>query len=62
MTKKLIVYNINKDLIILKNEDGNKILGPCFLGHHLVIKDESSNIVVEGDNKNIVVRKNRTKR
>ena len=49
-------------LILLKNEDENKILSPCFLGPYLVVKDESPNVVIEKDNKNIVVHKNRTKR
>lgn len=49
------------DMILLKNEDGNKLMTPCFLGPYIVVKEDTPNVVVLKDNKEHVVHKNRTK-
>lgn len=49
------------DLVLVKNEIGNKIESPCFLGPYSVIEDESPNVKVMKGDKEIVIHKNRTK-
>ena len=49
------------DMILLKNEDGNKLMTPCFLGPYVVDREDTPNVVVLKNNKEHIVHKNRTK-
>lgn len=55
-----IIYK-NKDLILVKNEVGNK-MSPVYNGPYSVIKDDSPNVIINVKGKHVTVHKNRTKR
>ncbi|KAG7301395.1 hypothetical protein JYU34_014336 [Plutella xylostella] len=56
---KPVKYN-KDDLILIKNEGGNK-LDTIWIGPYVVIQDNSPNVIINKDNKIETVHKNRTK-
>lgn len=59
-TKNPITYS-KGDKVLLKNETGNKLSSPCFVGPYLVIEDVAPNVKLLVNNKEVLVHKNRTK-
>lgn len=55
------VHYSKGDMILVKNESGDKISSPCFLGPYEVVEDVSPNVKIIKDKKHMVIHKNRTK-
>lgn len=49
------------DMILVKNETGDKISSPCFLGPYEVLEDLTPNVKILKNNKVDLIHKNRTK-